>query len=837
MNLLNRRPQAHGKSSRTRLATRVLLFTAAITLLAIPAHAVIIRGRVTDPLGKPVPNARVQLIEKGNVAAIGFADSDGAYEIRSADSGRFTLLGSAGGYLPSIGHDFYGGATDVLQQDVVLSAVSVQQAVSVTATDIPTPVPQLTVPVSVIPGSSLTTQVGIVDPMRQTPGVFFAQTGQGGGVTSLFLRGGNSTANLVLVDGIPAEDVGGTFDYGPVSSTAIDQIEIYRGPDSAIHGTDAGAGVVSIETPRGFTLKPVLNYSGDAGTLHQIRNEATAGGTYRKLDYFGAFSRYDTSNALSNNKFHAATSAANIGYSFNGNGDIRFTIRNMVAAQGLPGAYNFYNITNTARQGDQDLYSGLTAQYRTQGNWHNLVRYGIARKREQQTQFGHVGNPITYDFGFGPFTEYFGNVVNIHGANGYNAIGQAAFLTGTDDQSSNRDQLYYQSDWSRSPLFNVLFGFRYDNERGSYNNAEFFEHEVIQRTNYEWNLQFQGEIKGRFSYSLGGAIEKNHLYGIAGTPRIGFTYIPVRPSPRIFHGTRIRANFATGVQEPTLALEFNSLYTQLSNNGDFADIGKYHIGPQGAQRSRTYDVGVDQNIFGEKLVLRAGYFHNMFDHQLEGVSSSALAQYFGIGAPCPPPATGVCPLPSIFTAYVNSQAFRAQGAELELQWQPTAHILVRGGYTYLSTVVLQSFASDAVAANQGTPTENPNIPGVPIGAEGPLVGARVFRRPPHTGFTTAEYSRPNFTVAFLGAYASRSDDSTFLDGYDPNFGNTLLLPNRNLDFSYAKLDLGGTYNVLSRLTVFMQAQNLLNSQHIGPIGYPSLPLTFRAGLKVRIGGD
>ena len=305
-----------------------------MALLASSAHAVIIRGRVTDALGKPVPHARVQLIEKGNVAAIGYADTDGAYEIRSADSGRFTLLGSAGGFLPSIGHDFYGGATDVLQQDVVLSAVTVQQAVSVTATQIPTPVPQLTAPVSVIPGSSLATQVGIVDTLRQTPGVFLAQSGQGGSVTSLFLRGGNSTANLVLVDGIPAEDVGGTFDYGPVSSTAIDRIEVYRGPDSAIHGTDAGAGVISIETPRGYTLKPVLTYSGDAGTLHQLRNEATAGGTYRKLDYFGAFSRFDISNALPNNKFHAATSAANIGYSFSGNADVRFTIRNTVAATG-----------------------------------------------------------------------------------------------------------------------------------------------------------------------------------------------------------------------------------------------------------------------------------------------------------------------------------------------------------------------------------------------------------------------------------------------------------------------------------------------------------------------
>ncbi|HEX5282883.1 MAG TPA: TonB-dependent receptor [Bryocella sp.] len=837
MTLLNRRLRAHGRLLRNRVA-RVLLSTIAMALVALPAHAVIIRGRVTDALGKAVPGARVQLIKQGQVAAVGYATASGNYEIRSADAGRFTLLSSSAGFLPAIGQEFYGGVTDVVERDLVLSAVTVQQAVSVSATGIPTPVPQLTAPVSVIPGGQLATHVGVVDTLRQTPGVFLAQSGQGGGVTSLFLRGGNSTANLVLVDGIPAEDVGGTFDFGTVSSTAIDRIEVYRGPDSGIYGTDAGAGVVTIETPRGYTLKPVIDYTGDAGTLHQYRNEATVGGTYKKLDYLGAFSRYNTSNALPNDEFHATTAAANIGYSFSGNADVRFTIRNTDAAQGLPGPYDFYNITNTAKMGDQDLYSGLTAEYRTAGNWHNLVRYGIARKREQQTQFGNVGNPITFNFGTEAdpdyFTEYFGNPVLFRGANGYMATGQAAFLTGTDDQSSNRDQLYYQSDWTPGPLFNVLAGFRYDNERGSYNNAEFFEHERIQRTNYEYNLQFQGEVKGRFSYSLGGAVEKNHLYGTAGTPRIGFTYVPVRPSAKWFHGTRLRANAATGVQEPTLALEFNSLYTQLLNSGDTTDIAAYHVGPQGAERSRTYDVGVDQNILGEKLVLRAGYFHNIFDHQLEGVGSEALAEYFGIGTIC---GSGVCPFSSIYEAYVNSLAYRAQGAELEVQWQPTVHWMVRGGYTYLDTVVLQSFASDAVAANQGAPTENPDIPGVRIGAESPLVGARVFRRPPHTGFTTVEYARQKYSVLFQGAYASRSDDSTFLDGLTPNSDNTLLLPNRDLDFGYAKLDLGGTYAIGRRITVFAQAQNLMNNQHIGPIGYPSLPLTARAGLKIRIGGD
>ena len=77
-------------------------------------------------------------------------------------------------------------------------------------------------------------------------------------------------------------------------------------------------------------------------------------------------------------------------------------------------------------------------------------------------------------------------------------------------------------------------------------------------------------------------------------------------------------------------MEFQSLYTQLLAAGDTADIEKYHITPPGAERSRTYDVGMDQNILGERLTLKLGYFHNVFDHQLEGVDALALNQYFGL---------------------------------------------------------------------------------------------------------------------------------------------------------------------------------------------------------------
>jgi vitamin B12 transporter len=619
--------------------------------------------------------------------------------------------------------------------------------------------------------------------------------------------------------------------------TWVAKIDVVRGPDSAMYGTDAGASVVAIETPRGSTPTPLFTYSGDGGNLYTYRNEATVGGAISRFDYFGAFSRLDTSNALPLDKYHDETEALNVGVDINGNTQARFTLRNSDAVEGAPGPWDFQGAASNNREADQDLYSTLTVENRYKEKWHNLVRYGIARKREQEQEFAAGGIALAVDPGEYGGPGNVGHVVTIRGANGYKATGQAQLFSGSNnDQDSNRDQLYYQSDVSFSPHFIGLFGFRYDNERGSFNEYvpeyAYAENEAIQRTNFEYNLQFQGEFFNRLFYSAGGALEKNHLYGIAGTPRIGLSYVPVRPNGHAFHGTRLRANAATGVVEPTLAVEEESLYYELLANDPnaAADIAAYHIGQPAAQRSRTYDVGLDQNILGDKLTMKFGYFHNVFDRELEGVSGTALTQYFNLNIPA-------ITSDPYFTGFVNSLAFRAQGAEYELLWQPKPRFLFRGGYTYLDTRVVQSFASDAVAANQGVPTLNPSIANIAIGGLGPLVGARPFRRAPHTGYFSAQYLHKKLAVALTGAMASRSDDSTFLVGEDLNGGNTLLLPNRDLDFAYVKLDLGFTYQWKHGLTYFGQLNNLLNDQHIGPIGYPGLPFTFRTGFKLRLGGE
>jgi iron complex outermembrane receptor protein/vitamin B12 transporter len=808
---------------------RLLSITALLSFAAVSSQAVIVHGTVSDPLGAVIPGARVQLIQDKQVEGSALSGADGSFEIRSSASGRFILLTSAATFTAGIGQSFYGGRTDVVTRNVTLEIASVTAQMTVTATGIPTPIQQASSAINLVSFTALQTRVGVVDDLRQSPGVNVVQSGQYGGVGSLFVRGGNSDANKVMIDGVTSEDVGGRFDFGTVGSTALDGLELYRGPNSVLYGSDAGASVVNFTTPRGATARPVLNYSGDAGNFHTYRNEVTVSGAHSRLDYYGAFSRFDSSNSLPLDRYHASTSAANVGYNITANTSLRFTIRNGVSGTGVPNAHDFYGVSADGKQSDQDLYSGATVENR-HNKWHNLVRYGIARKREQLALFQPSGELLMVPSFFGPYPDYYGNEVTIRGANGYSAAGRASFLAGTtfptgNDQASLRDELYFQSDYTFSQHLIGLFGFRYENERGSFNNPGFFQFETIKRTNFQYTLQFQGDFFNRVFYSVGGAIERNNLYGTAGTPRFGLSWVPVRPGNGLFRGTKLRANAATGVQEPSLSTEFTSLYRQLSDANATDLIAAYNVKPVQALRSRTYDIGIDQNIIGQTLILKAGYFHNQFSHQIDYVDPGTLKSVFGIDTSTA----------NLFGALLNTLAYRAEGFEGELQFAPIPHVMLRGGYTYLASLVEQSFSTDAAA--NGTSAENPNLPGVPIGSSYPLVGQRPFRRPPQTGFFAAQYTTTKFSAAIKGALASRADDSTFLSYADETGGNTLLLPNRNLDYGYAKLDAYGTYAATRHITAFAELGNLLSQQHIGPIGFPSLPFTFRTGLKIRLGGD
>lgn len=832
-------------SAFPRPLRRALLFVFLLQLPVATAYAAIVHGTVTDPLGAAVAGATVALVQDGKVVTNSLTDSYGGFTMSVGIGGRFFVLASSPSFRQVSTQSFYAGKLDSVQQDVVLEADTVRQNIVVTATGLPAPQAQTSSSVSVLHAADLENRFTLIDPLRQITGVNVVSYGQYGSATSTFVRGGNSDANKVLIDGVTAENIGGQFDWGNVSTTGVDTVEAFRGPNSVLYGSDAAAGLFSITTPRGSTPTPSLFYQGDAGNYYTYQNQVQAGGTKNKIDYYGAFSRLNSSNDIAQTQYHNVASSLNLGWAPTSTTQIRATARNNTTAIGLPGAYNFYLIPNDGKQSDQDLYASTVIQNQTTDNWNSFVRYGLTRKREQAAQWYPAGIPITTEqFGF-PTLNYYGENVLIKGANGYSVTGQAQLNSGfgtypnASDISSNRDQLYAQTSYRINSNITALGSFLYENERGSNNYPTYDISQAATRDNYEYTLQLSGQYKNRVYYQLGGGLQKNHLYGVKGTPRAGVAYYLQRPGTGMFQGTKLTFNFSKGVQEPSLSDQFGSLYdTLLGQPGGEAAIEEAHIAQIGPEQARTYDGGVEQSILSEKMLFRATYFHNEFGNQIEYVDSYLVPQLLPGLTPAQQQAL-VAALENTYGAYLNSLAFSAQGVESEIQYQPLPHLFVRAGYTYLDAKVQQSFSSDAVS-----PSYNTGLPGgappsfstIPIGASSPLVGARPFRRPPNTAFASATYTYNNVTTTITSAYASRSDDSTFLGGYDFAAGNSLLLPNRNLDSGYSKFNLGVTYKISSWMSVYTQTNNMFNQSHIAPIGYPSLPFAVQAGVKLSYGG-
>jgi iron complex outermembrane receptor protein/vitamin B12 transporter len=808
-----------------------ILFTAFATL----CQAASIHGVVTDASGAKVTGANVVLLSNGKEVATAVSMADGSFQILTGSTGRFFLVVSAKSFRQLQTPGFYAGQLDNIERNVVLEPEWVRESIVVTATGTPTPQAQTSAATSVLGPLDLALQNDLVSALRLMPGTFVVQDGQMGGQTSLFVRGGDSDANKILVDGVSAGDLGGRFDFGPLSTTAVESAEVYRGPNSSLYGADAASGVVSLTTPHGTTSFPSLLFHGDGGTLNTSREELELAGAHNKFDYLGAFSWLQTANDLPDDEYHVATTAANVGWQPNGNTQIRATLHYGVDATGVPNTWDFYHVADQATEKDQDIFMSASIDNQTTADFHQSVRYGLTRKREQYDLWQMSGGGD-----FDAYGDSLGDVVTITGANGTTATGQAVLDYAQTypyqyQLASNLDQISYQGDYRFTPHLTALGGFHYENERGLESVPSYATHEVAGRTNFDYLAAVHGDFKDRFFYTLGGSVERYSLFGTQLSPRAGVSFYAVRPRKGVLSGTRILFNFGDAVREPALTDQFGSLYAFLVANGYQSVAQQLNIGPLAAPAVRTYEGGGEQGFFSDRLMLRASYFHNQYGREIEYVGGVLLPNLI--------PGLTAAEKQQLETALgyyytddyglaVNTQAYRAQGIESTVEGGIGRNIFLRGGYTYLDAVVQRSFDSDNEALTGGyAPTYN----GIPIGAISPLVGARPFRRAPHTGFFTATYAERKFSAIFTSAFASRSDDSTYLEYADEYGGNSLLLPNRNLDHGYAKLDLGGSYNLLSWLGIYGQAENLLNERNIAPIGYPSLPITIRGGLRLQWG--
>jgi iron complex outermembrane receptor protein/vitamin B12 transporter len=788
--------------------------------LAVPETS--IQGTVTDPTGAAVTNAKVELIENDVVVATVMTDFRGRYAIPRNATAKAQLRVSSPGFGTVDNTLLPQSASKDVTVDISLPLASYSEQITVTSSGTPTPQAQLGASVTSLTQADYQGTRDIQEGLRFIPGLQAVQTGQAGGTTSLFIRGGDDNANKVLIDGVPANDIGGSFEFANLASAGIAQVEMLRGPNSVLYGSDALAGVVSLTTSRGTTPLPLITYSiggGNFGTYHQ---EGTLSGFYSRLDYFADYSRFDTRNSVPGSTFHNGTFAGNFGWRLSRKSSLRATAHHDQVAAGEPNALELYGIPSNAKQLSKDNYFGVTWEDQSTANWHSLLRYGGARVRSNYTEFAPTGIPQYIN---GSLVDYLGAPVMIRGANGYTVSGQSVYqyvqpYPASFPNSTDKDFVYAQSDYRFNPHLLGLVGFHYVDERGYSASLT----SSIERGNYSYTFEVQGDVRNRLFYTLGAGLEENGLFGLAGTPRVSLAWQAAHGNAGGFlSGTKLRASYGEGIKEPSILDQTTSLYALLqglTNGGQL--ISQYHIEAIGPVRSKTYEAGVDQMILDGRGRLSLTAFHNNFSNGIEYIPQQGLLD---LGVPGPVAAA------AIYGATVNSQAYRAQGIETEVEYKIRKDLFARAGYTYLDASIQRSFSSDALG-----PSYNPKFPTIPIGIYSPLIGARPLRRAPHTGYFELGYRARRLFTDLRGTFVSRRDDSDFL-AFDANGGTSLLLPNRNLAPAYLRIDLTASYQVNRYVGAEGSFQNLLSERYSEAFGYPALPFMFRLGLKFSLGGE
>ena len=144
----------------------------------------------------------------------------------------------------------------------------------VSPTGIVTPINQVASSVTVITAQDIATQQyrSVPDALNTVPGLNVVQSGGPGGQTSVFMRGTNSNHTKVLVDGVDVSDPrSGTFDFAHLLTYDVSQIEVLRGAQSGLYGSDAIGGVISIITQKGEgpARWTAMNEAGSFGTFNQ----------------------------------------------------------------------------------------------------------------------------------------------------------------------------------------------------------------------------------------------------------------------------------------------------------------------------------------------------------------------------------------------------------------------------------------------------------------------------------------------------------------------------------------------------------------------------------------
>ena len=788
------------------------MFAAAQAQMAAQSKAVL-SGTVVDSLGARLAGATVTLLREGQKVQDGKSDSDGTFSFTGVAPDRYQVQASLPGFQSKTSEAVFLGQSGRIVIEVTLEIGPLQQDVVVTAGATEQLQSRTGAPVTVIDEATIEAinKLDVLEALRLVPAAQIVQVGQRGGATSLFLRGGESNFTKVLIDGIPANDIGGGFDFSQLTLASVERIEVLRQTNSVIYGSDALTGVVNISTRRGTSRVPALDYMIDGGNLGTFNNALSFGGAYKRFDYFSQYSYYTTDNDVPNSGYRNSTYAGRFGVAVSNGTNVYGTIRYIDGRVGNPNGFDLYRIADDSVSDPNQTFVSVAADSQISPRWQTTVRFGTTNQESLHTNPTPSGIPFD-PFGFG--ANYLGETVTLTDAEGRTVTGQAILDYGGVYPSSfpsrtARQSLFGQATFQWTRDLAISAGGRFEHEAG-YSDPDADPSDT--RNNGGAFVEGRATLVNRVYIGAGIGVEHNEIFETAYTPRLSVAAYLRNPSTEQWGETKVTLNIGKGIKAPSVYQGQNSLYALV--NGSPAGAG---VDPLGPEKSRGFDIGLEQ-AFASRVRARVGYFNNTFENLLEFLSRTQL-----VTAGVPPDVAAS----TDFGAYMNSASFDAQGVELSADAAIGVGFRFGASYTFLDAEVTEAFGRSAVF--------NPSFPTIPIGAYSPLVGARPFRRPTNSGTLFVSYTTGQFDVALSGYFAGRRDDSTFLS--DSFFGNSLLLPNKDLDPAYQKIDISASYRLHPRFRVYTTIDNLFDQDYAAAYGFPSLPFTIRVGASVGLGGD
>jgi len=607
----------------------------------VVASAATLQGTVLDPNGAKVPDARVRLLDlAGEEVAHTLTDPQGVFRFQQLTVRTYTIEVSLTGFETTTARAKSGE-----DLHIVLPLAPIHENVIVTATRTEATTGEVGSSTSVI------TRKEIVDRdtpfvsnlLQSLPGVTVVRNGAPGAVTSVFVHGGDSDYNKVLLDGIPLNEPGGDFDFSTLTTNNLQRIEVVRSSESALFGSDAMTSVIQLFTRRGKaeTRRPHFDFSGQGGKNSTWQGRGSVTGGYGPLDYSLEGGRFSTDNQVPNDFFHVTTLSANLGYKLGNATRLRLIAMGEFSLAGTSGQTAFGPPDRDGQFRRRDGYLAFSMHNQTTASWDQQLTYTYSRSRQISVELGN-DPPFTPSFeghtAAYPYYDYPYNFLN----------------------DAWRDHASFQSNWA-GELFGFgqhvdTFAFDWDREHGFL--VDRFSQDVPTRAlrdNFGYTFQDQA-LWGRLSLGNGVRIEDNGSFGTVVVPRSSLAYL-LRSGGGFLGATRLRFNFGLGVKEPSFLQSF-------SNTPFF--VGNPNLAPE---RTRTLDFGVDQRFWHDRGKLELNGFDNRFRDQIAFEVTNPQT-YSG--------------------TYFNIGRAKAQGAEVILELVPVKGLRARGSYTYLNSEVIES---------------------------------------------------------------------------------------------------------------------------------------------------